>query len=710
MGRRENENTNKSNKPYNDNSSFEAKPSMYNQTTTDSHSVRKQVDPETTRYFWEIQNLFENEGMDIEERPIVCGNALEEVRGKELELATDAKISHVLQTLIEGCDLDHLCVFLRGCAKSFLSIAMDRAGSHVIETAMKALALHLQEQENYTFIEETLVKICKVIAVNPIDMMCNCYGSHVLRSLLCLCKGVPLDSLELHGVKSSKSLADRLNMKNSRFQKDNIWNTHSGFPDLLNLVVSGILKCDKKKMYDVLGDQFGCLVLQTTLKLLSGHDQELLQLVPVFLGCEKDNLVEENLIDGSVRPDILEWIKETAYSHLMEVILEVSPESLFDEIFSKIFKDSLFEASCDQCGSFVIQALISRTRNQDQMEIIWEQLGSKFLELLENGRSGVIASLISASQKLHSNEQECCDALVSAMCSTEESPTCIVPRLLFLDNYFRYETKSNWSWPSGTKMHVMGCLILQEIFSFESVRVPVEFEIVQPYLTSITSMEAEYVLETAKDPGGARVIEAFLSSNASVKLKRRLITKLRGHFGELAKNSSGCFTVEKCFTASNLSLREAIASDLLAVRAEIFKTRQGPYLLRKLEIDRFADQPDHWKQRQESIQAAYKEFEVTFGSGEPKSSKKDSFLSENANVKSSQQEGLKNMREEIEHKLTPAAPSQKRHREGGDGRKEENKKSRKRTEKSTENAAKMPFLSSEMPERKVKKSKKKSKA
>jgi nucleolar protein 9 len=61
--------------------------------------------------------------------------------------------------------------------------------------------------------------------------------------------------------------------------------------------------------------------------------------------------------------------------------------------------------------------------------------------------------------------------------------------------------------------------------------------------------------------------------------------RLRGHFGELAMHSSGSFTVEKCFSASNLSLREAIASDLLSVQSELPKTKQGPYLLRKLDID-----------------------------------------------------------------------------------------------------------------------------
>lgn len=38
-------------------------------------------------------------------------------------------------------------------------------------------------------------------------------------------------------------------------------------------------------------------------------------------------------------------------------------------------------------------------------------------------------------------------------------------------------------------------------------------------------MKPEYTVETAKDPSGARVIEAFLASNAASKQKRRLIIK-----------------------------------------------------------------------------------------------------------------------------------------------------------------------------------------
>ena len=48
---------------------------------------------------------------------------------------------------------------------------------------------------------------------------------------------------------------------------------------------------------------------------------------------------------------------------------------------------------------------------------------------------------------------------------------------------------------------------------------------------------------------------------------------------------SRSFTVERCFTASNVSLKEAIASELVVVQAELSKTKHGPYLLKKFDMD-----------------------------------------------------------------------------------------------------------------------------
>ncbi|XP_024006655.1 pumilio homolog 23 isoform X2 [Eutrema salsugineum] len=659
--------------------------------------VRKEIDPETSKYFSEIANLFDSNEVDIEERSVICGNALEETRGREYEIATDYIISHVLQTLLEGCQLDQLCSFLRNSATVFPAIAMDRSGSHVAESALKSLASHLENPDAYSVIEEALTSICKVIVDNPLDMMCNCYGSHVLRRLLCLCKGVSLDSPELHGAKSSKALAKRLNLKMSQLDENNEQFPHQGFPDVLKYLISGLLNCSREDMKYLQVDQFSSLVLQTALRLMLKQDEELLEIIPLILGCNSTSKKEEGVhIDTDVAKEILESMKDNSFSHLVEVILEVAPESLYKEMLNKVFKNSLFELSLDRCANFVIQALISHTKDQEQMGLIWEELAPKFKDLLEQGKSGVVASLIAVSQRLQSHEHKCCEALAGAVCSTNESHSFIVQRLLFLDNYFGCQDKSTWEWSPGAKMHVMGCLILQEIFKCSS-------DLIQPYITSLTSMQAEHTIETAKDSSGARVIEAFLASNAATKQKRRLIIKLRGHFGELSLHTSGSFTVEKCFDACNLSLREAIATELLDVKADLAKTKQGPFLLRKLDIDGYASRPEQWKSRQEAQQSTYNEFCSAFGSGKS-NFPKNTFVSD-ASEDASQEAELKNKRKEIDHRPTSGV---KRHREehardkdehfAGEKRTKQRKiKTNEATDKPVTN--KRPFLSGEMKNR-----------
>lgn len=39
-----------------------------------------------------------------------------------------------------------------------------------------------------------------------------------------------------------------------------------------------------------------------------------------------------------------------------------------------------------------------------KMDLIWEELGTKFKDLFEAGRSGVVASIIATGQRLNSHE------------------------------------------------------------------------------------------------------------------------------------------------------------------------------------------------------------------------------------------------------------------------------------------------------------------
>lgn len=66
----------------------------------------------------------------------------------------------------------------------------------------------------------------------------------------------------------------------------------------------------------------------------------------------------------------------------------------------------------------------------------------------------------------------------------------------------------------------------------------------------MTSLEEDHLLDTTKDNGGARVIEAFLTSNASTKQKRKLIVKYATFYKNPLYNTFVLFM----FDSINISL------------------------------------------------------------------------------------------------------------------------------------------------------------
>ncbi|KAG0469946.1 hypothetical protein HPP92_016046 [Vanilla planifolia] len=340
------------------------KSSMYN-IPSNAHviSLRKRVDPETAKYFSEIANLFESNEVDLEVRPTVCANALEETRGKEVELSTDMIISRTIQCLLEGCDLEQLCSFYNGCAEGFSVIAVDKFGSHVAETAMKSLAMHLHDDQSYSMVEETLHKICEVVVADIVNLMCSPYGSHVLGAFFCLLKGVELNTLEeFHVTKPSAILMERLSFTPAQPRGSIPKNLQNSFTDVFVFLVQETLNHVQAEISTLRSDRYSSFVLQSILKLLVGDDQALLHAILILLGCQEDNCLESKLSDSThqkVKEVVMSLLEDTASSHLLEVIIQVAPTDLFNMFFDVIFKGSLLRISSHRFGNFVMQALIS---------------------------------------------------------------------------------------------------------------------------------------------------------------------------------------------------------------------------------------------------------------------------------------------------------------------------------------------------------------
>lgn len=111
--------------------------------------------------------------------------------------------------------------------------------------------------------ELILELLLQVIAADATNVMCSCYGSHVLRTLLCLCKGVPLDSLQdFHTTKRSAVLAERLSGGSSRPGDQNLTSFEHGFPDMFKTFVRQMLQNAKNDISTLLTEKNSSLVLQ----------------------------------------------------------------------------------------------------------------------------------------------------------------------------------------------------------------------------------------------------------------------------------------------------------------------------------------------------------------------------------------------------------------------------------------------------------------
>lgn len=58
---------------------------------------------------------------------------------------------------------------------------------------------------------------------------------------------------------------------------------------------------------------------QSALKLLAGDEEKLLQIIPILIGCTREEILEGDSIKTTKARNILYLMKETAFSHLMEV-------------------------------------------------------------------------------------------------------------------------------------------------------------------------------------------------------------------------------------------------------------------------------------------------------------------------------------------------------------------------------------------------------
>jgi len=112
--------------------------------------------------------------------------------------------------------------------------------------------------------------LSQTVVHDAANLMCCPYGSHVLRSLLCLCKGVPVDTLEeFHVTKPSAILAERLNFTSAQPSGQNTKSSQHSFTAVFNFLVREMLNHAKDEIATLRVNKYSSFVLQVCLSLVT---------------------------------------------------------------------------------------------------------------------------------------------------------------------------------------------------------------------------------------------------------------------------------------------------------------------------------------------------------------------------------------------------------------------------------------------------------
>jgi nucleolar protein 9 len=540
------------------------------------------VDEATASYFYEIEGLITKDPEtpeEVEERTVLAGNALEEAVGHEMALSMDARCSRVMEKLLAQCGDDDLFRYLGGIttgATDFHTLCKSLFGSRVAEKALGCVCARVGRTPGDALIEKVtpvLVAISDAIAATAVDSAYDPRVSPVARTHLSLLSG-----RECAPAAKAGGLAGKLKGGTS---------AAGGFGDAVDAPAERhvfeaelrrfsdlVLASLEPELWNLSEDACGSAFLQALLTAHKGDTASLNWIIPGFLGCApEEGTADGELLANADAGDVKRLAESRSGSHLFEAILRAAPKGLMNEIFRRFFRDSMRSLASHPTANFTLQALLAATREPEHVATAMQELGSDFGSLMRERRSGVVASILAACARLRTGERDAAKNLARGL--TAKGPARVqgrsqlAPALLWMDQH---------SGAAGGRCSVLGAAMLQTLLKFPPDAVP-------HFVESLASMTPAEASSAARDAGGSRALEAFLTNPAhKPKLKKELVEILREDFGKLAVSACGSHVLQACYGACDTRMREQIVQAVALDEQKVAATRHGPFLMKRLGV------------------------------------------------------------------------------------------------------------------------------
>ena len=419
-------------------------------------------------------------------------------------------------------------------------------------------------------------------------LMTDRFASHVLRVLLVVLSGLPLEKQNHKSVVQSKK-KEKVGVPGS--EKDKEWllqkrEVPKSFFDALEKVINeSVSGLDSTYLRALAVHPTGNPTLQMLLQL------ELSQF-------GKSRAKDENSIIHRLLPDdpIAEGTESASFinglvydpigSRLLETIIENAPGKLFKTIYREFFKDRMGSLARNEIAGYVAGKILERLGKED-LEEAMRQIVEQIPSLVERNRTAILKTLVERCSIRGVDTTQIKAQLERAY---RGSNGFEVTRMLRLVEVASDDSKSDAKHSHSTPEKVHGSLLAQAMMSVPGPLGDLIFN-------SLARLGTPLSIQVARDPTASRTLQAAITSpNASVIFRRKMIQQFYGHIGELALDPAGSRVIDSVWRGTHglAFIRERVAEELAENEASLRESFVGRAVWRNWQMDLYKRRRADW--------------------------------------------------------------------------------------------------------------------
>ncbi len=526
-----------------------------------------------------------------------------ESNGKELKVASSQSSSRYLEKVILLSDPEQLKGLFKEFLGNFTHLVQHRFASHCCE----ALFLHAapavgKDSDADVMMESLFLQAVEELKPNLGYLLTERFASHVVRVLMIVLSGEPLDNTSTNTVLASrkKEKVEATNSTGHTVTTQQRTVPKSFLAALKDMIANATSTLEPTYLRALATHPTGNPVLQLLLRL---------ELTRLGNAKAKDDhsvlrklLPDEDLEDGSDSAKFVQGIMyDPTGSRLVETIVQHVPGKVFKKLYRNILRERMGSLAKNDTASYVAIKIVERLSKED-LEAAMDQILPEIPALAARYRVNVIRALV---ERCTIRGVDMNALLTSLKLAYGDDVASRLPRILKLDaapdqDQGQKLDKDKQS-SIDRKAHAVdlhGSLLAQSM-----LQAPVICDFVYE---SLLAMPPGLLLLLAKDTTASRVIQlAVTCETSNLQLRRRLIPFFYGHMSELAVDPAGSHLADALWdgTAGSHFMKERIAKELQAHEIELRETRYGRTVWRNWSMDLYQRRSYDWQAQAKGITA-----------------------------------------------------------------------------------------------------------